>query len=239
VPCSTNGDQLSRLRCRGFQCTIIFPTILIIPESALFFELSCIWIIFSTYLQHKFLTAVDCNFLLPISWTASLCDFLRLKSHKQPAWWVPVSNIWALPWRYSLKLKRRYTKKKCTHHLPKFCTTTYYCTSIPSKGQVMDLHTSGMLHECWWCNMCKLLICWSFLLHKQLSMVQDLLSSWFVGASSYTMLHHQRISHLTFISFLLFAKCLSLRFLDTLIKSLSHEKPKMHIFHQMHHNGWP
>jgi len=239
VPCSTNGDQLSRLHCRGFQCTIIFPTILIIPESALFFELSCIWIIFSTYLQHKFLTAVDCNFLLPISWTASLCDFLRLKSHKQPAWWVPVSNIWALPWRYSLKLKRRYTKKKCTHHLPKFCTTTYYCTSIPSKGQVMDLHTSGMLHECWWCNMCKLLICWSFLLHKQLSMVQDLLSSWFVGASSYTMLHHQRISHLTFISFLLFAKCLSLRFLDTLIKSLSHEKPKMHIFHQMHHNGWP
>jgi hypothetical protein len=28
---------------------------------------------------------------------------------------------------------------------------------------VMDLHTSGMLHECWWCRMCKLLICWSFL----------------------------------------------------------------------------
>jgi hypothetical protein len=224
VPCSTNGDQLincnSRLHCRGFKCTIIFPTIIIILESALFFELSCIFIIFSTYLQHKFLTAVDCNFLLPISWTVLLfCDFLRLKSHKQPAWWVPVSNIWALPWRYSLKLKRRYTKRKCTHHLPKLCATSYYCTSIPSKGQVMDLHTSGMLHECWWCRMCKLLICWSFLLHKQLLMVQDLLSSWFVGASSYTMLHHQRILHLTFISFLLFAKCLSLRFLDSSIKS--------------------
>jgi hypothetical protein len=117
------------------------------------------------------------------------------------------------------QIKKKVLKKKVHTSPSKICTTSYHCTSIPSKGQVMDLHTSGMLHECWWCRMCKLLICWSFLLHKQLLMVQDLLSSWFVSASSYTMLHHQRISHLTFISFLLFAKCLSLRFLDTSIKS--------------------
>ncbi len=166
MPCSTNGDQLincnSRLRCRGFQCTIIFPTILIIPESALFFELSCIWIIFSTYLQHKFLTAVDCNFLLPISWTASLSWFPEnLTSNLHGEFQSPIYELCHED-IHSNK-KRRYTKRKCTHHLPKFCTTTYYCTSIPSKGQVMDLHTSGMLHECWWCRMCKLLICWSFL----------------------------------------------------------------------------